>query len=55
MEQLKKQGKTRFVGIASHSDTEEALQAATDSGIYELAMIGYNYKTINKNLLMQQL
>jgi len=48
MEQLKKQGKTKFVGIASHSDTEEALQAATDSGIYELAMIGYNYKTINK-------
>jgi predicted aldo/keto reductase-like oxidoreductase len=48
LEQLKKQGKTRFVGIASHSDTEEALQAATDSGIYELAMIGYNYKTVDK-------
>ena len=48
MEQLKKQGKTRFVGIASHSDTEEALKAATDSGIFELAMIAYNYKTLNK-------
>jgi uncharacterized protein len=48
LEQLKKQGKTRFVGIASHSDTEEALQAAADSGIYELAMIGYNYKTTDK-------
>ena len=48
MEQLKKDGKTRFVGIASHSDTEEALLAAVDSGIFELAMIGYNYKTINK-------
>jgi uncharacterized protein len=48
MEQLKKDGKTRFVGIASHSDTEEALQAAADSGIYQLAMIGYNYKTANK-------
>lgn len=51
LEQLKKQGKTRFVGIASHSDTEEALQAAVDSGIYELAMIAYNYKTINKDTL----
>lgn len=51
MEQLKKQGKTRFVGIASHSDTVEALTAATDSGIYELAMIGYNFKTINKESL----
>jgi predicted aldo/keto reductase-like oxidoreductase len=46
--QLKKQGKTRFLGIASHSDTIEALQAATDAGIYELAMIAYNYKTTDK-------
>src|SRR5665647_152096 len=45
MEQLKKQGKTRFVGIASHSDIEEALLAATDSGIYELAMIAFNKKS----------
>lgn len=51
LEQLKKEGKTRFVGIASHSDTEEALNAAADSGIYELAMVGYNYKTINKDSL----
>jgi predicted aldo/keto reductase-like oxidoreductase len=48
LEQLKKEGKTRFIGIASHSDTEEALQAAADSGVFELAMIGYNYKTTNK-------
>jgi predicted aldo/keto reductase-like oxidoreductase len=47
MEQLKKEGKTRYVGIASHNDTEEALLAAIDSGVYDLAMIGYNYKTIN--------
>jgi predicted aldo/keto reductase-like oxidoreductase len=51
LEQLKKQGKTRFVGIASHSDTEEALQAAVESGIYDLAMIAYNYKTIKKDSL----
>ena len=51
MEQLKKQGKTRFVGIASHSDTEEALKAATDAGIYDVAMITYNYKLNNKDSL----
>ena len=44
MDRLKKQGKTRFVGIASHSDTEEALKAAAESGIYDVAMISYNYK-----------
>lgn len=51
MEQLKNQGKTRFVGIASHSDTEEALVAASDSKVFEVAMISYNYKTINKESL----
>jgi uncharacterized protein len=45
MEQLRKQGKTRFVGIASHSDTVEALTAAAESGVYDVAMIGYNFKT----------
>ena len=44
LEQLKKQGKTRFLGIASHSDTEEALKAAIDARIYDIAMISYNYK-----------
>lgn len=44
LSQLKAQGKTRFVGIASHNNTEEALQAAVDSGVYQLAMIAYNYK-----------
>jgi predicted aldo/keto reductase-like oxidoreductase len=47
MERLKKLGKARFVGIASHSDTDEALKAATDPGICEMAMIAYNYKTFN--------
>jgi len=48
LSQLKKQGKTRFLGIASHSDTEEALKAAADSGIYDIAMPAYNYKINNK-------
>lgn len=51
LEQLKKQGKTKFVGIASHSDTEEALKAAADSGIYDVAMIAYNFKAQNKDSL----
>ncbi len=47
--QLKKQGKTRFVGIASHSDIEEALKAAADAGFYDVAMPAYNFKTVNKD------
>lgn len=48
MAQLKKQGKTRFLGIASHNDTEEALRAAADSGVYDIAMPAYNFKTLDK-------
>lgn len=53
--QLKKQGKTRFVGIASHSDTEEALKAAADAGVYDVAMPAYNFKTVNKESMNEAL
>jgi predicted aldo/keto reductase-like oxidoreductase len=51
MEDLKKQGKTRFIGIASHSLADEALIAAADTKIYDLAMISYNFKEDNNRKL----
>ena len=51
LNKLKDQGKTRFIGIASHSDTVEALKAAKDAGEYDVAMISYNYKIKNINEL----
>lgn len=48
LETLRKQGKTRFVGIASHNGTEEALISAADAGVYDVAMIAYNFKLKNK-------
>ena len=50
-EKAKKQGKIRFVGIASHGDTVEALDAAAEAGIYDVAMISYNYKIQNLDAL----
>lgn len=55
MTQLKKQGKTRFLGIASHSDTDEALRAAADSGIYDIAMPAYNFKIKDKESMKASL
>ena len=46
-ERAKKQGKVRFVGIASHGDTVEALDAAAESGKYDVAMISYNFRVQN--------
>jgi uncharacterized protein len=48
--QLKKQGKTRFLGIASHNDQEEALRAAADAEIYDIAMPAYNFKANEESM-----
>jgi predicted aldo/keto reductase-like oxidoreductase len=45
MTELKKQGKIRFTGIALHNPGGEALRAAADAGVYDMAMPAYNYKT----------
>ncbi len=42
---LKEQGKTRFLGIATHDPFEEALQAAVEAKVYDMAMVAYNYKS----------
>jgi predicted aldo/keto reductase-like oxidoreductase len=45
MTELKKQGKIRFAGIATHNPGGEALRAAAGTGIYDAAMAAYNFKT----------
>ncbi|KPK87690.1 MAG: hypothetical protein AMS27_01790 [Bacteroides sp. SM23_62_1] len=47
MEDLKKQGKTRYVGIATHSFQNEAIKAAADTKIYDVVMPGYNFRNDN--------
>ena len=44
MEDVKKEGKTRFIGIATHNFEPEAIRAAADTGIYDLVMTAYNFK-----------
>jgi predicted aldo/keto reductase-like oxidoreductase len=55
LEHLKKQGKIRFAGIASHGGTVEALNAAASSGIYDVAMIAYNFRTENVDALNESI
>jgi predicted aldo/keto reductase-like oxidoreductase len=44
MEDVKKEGKSRFIGIATHNFEPEAIRAAADTGIYDLVMTAYNFK-----------
>lgn len=55
MKELKKQGKAKYVGIASHSSVPEALKAAADSKVYDVAMPSYNYKSEDKDALNEAL
>jgi uncharacterized protein len=47
--QLKKDGKAKFVGIATHDNSAEALRAAADSKFYDVVMTAYNFKTDNRD------
>ncbi|MDH5466584.1 MAG: aldo/keto reductase [Candidatus Aminicenantes bacterium] len=44
MEKMKKSGKTRFLGVSSHSFVSEAVRAAADSGFYDVVMLAYNFQ-----------
>lgn len=47
MEKAKKAGKTRFLGITTHSNVPEAVHAAADSKFYEVVMASYNPRQKN--------
>ena len=47
MEKAKKAGKTRFLGVTSHSNVPEAINAAVDSKFYEVVMASYNPRQLN--------
>ena len=44
METMKKTGKTRFLGIATHRLEHEAIRAAVDVGTIDVVMTAYNFR-----------
>jgi hypothetical protein len=44
MEKAKKAGKTRFLGLTTHMNVAEAIQAAADSNFYEVVMAAHNFR-----------
>ena len=43
--ELKKEGKAKFVGIATHDNCAEAIRAAADSKFYDVVMTAYNFRS----------
>jgi predicted aldo/keto reductase-like oxidoreductase len=44
MDKAKRQGKTQFLGLSTHTNVAEAVQAAVDSNFYEVVMAAYNFR-----------
>ena len=44
MKKIKKAGKAKFLGVSTHSKEPEIIQAAIDSGVYDVVLAAYNFK-----------
>jgi predicted aldo/keto reductase-like oxidoreductase len=44
LEKVKKEGKTRFVGITTHMNEPEVIDAAVDSKVYDVILTAYNFQ-----------
>ena len=42
-EDARKKGQTRFIGVSTHSNQDEILDAAVESKLWEAVLVGYNY------------
>ncbi|GHT84902.1 aldo/keto reductase [Bacteroidia bacterium] len=47
LQAAKESGKTRFIGFSSHEQKPEIIDAAIEVGVYDIALISYNFKMLN--------
>ncbi len=45
LEKAKKDGLCRFVGVSTHKNQADILNAAADSGFFDAVLVGYNYES----------
>jgi uncharacterized protein len=55
LQTAKKQGKTRFVGLSTHSNEPEAIKAAIDSKVHEVILTAFNFKQDHKEELAKRI
>lgn len=44
MEQVKKSGQARFIGLSTHSNEPEVIRAAIEARIFDVVLTGYNFR-----------
>ncbi len=55
LRQAKMQGKTRFVGISTHRNMADLLNAAVDSEFYDVVLTSYNFRHANDEAMQKAL
>ena len=48
LEKLKKEGKTRFIGVVTHENEPEVLKSAAESKAYDVALTVYNFRQTHR-------
>jgi aryl-alcohol dehydrogenase-like predicted oxidoreductase len=48
-EKLKKDGKTRFVGVATHANEPEVIRAAAESQFWDVILTAYNFRQSHRD------
>ncbi len=43
MQKLKKEGKTKFIGVSTHRNEPEVIRAVADSNVYDIVLTAYNF------------
>ena len=54
-EQLKKSGKTRFVGLGTHSNEPEIIRVAAESGFWDVILTSYNFRQTHREDIREAL
>lgn len=47
LEKIRKSGRAKYIGYASHAQRPDILDAAVEAGIYDVALLSYNFKLAN--------
>jgi hypothetical protein len=52
-EKLKESGKTRFIGIGTHSNEPEIIRTAAESGFWDVVLTAYNFRQTHREQVRQ--
>ncbi len=53
MQEIRKEGRTRYLGVSTHSNEPEVIRAAIESGVYDVVLVAYNYRQKHRDEILK--